>query len=108
MAFDIIKRILKKYYKENITLVVYHFGNKEAVRILGDWVLRERQLINTDLFDIESVKLVGDTIQFEIKDKVKTPPPPPPPNTTIPPEGPANDIDKKEDLNEDIPQRISL
>ena len=105
MALDILKKILNKFYRENPTKVVYHFGNKEVVRILGDWVLRERQVINSELFDVENVALVGATLEFEIRPKGNTPPPPPPPQDKIVPPAESSNTNNK---SHDTPQRSSL
>jgi len=108
MAFDILKRILKKFYKENETKVVYHFGDREVVRILGDWVLSQRRLINTDEFDVNSVSIVGNTLEFLIQPKEDTPPPPPPPHKDTPPGSDGVKDDIKDTKSDDAPQRSSL
>lgn len=97
MIFDKIKRLLKKFYEDNDTKLTYHLGEREAVRIIGDYVLRERKIINTDEFDIVNINLIGyDKLEITVSPKKKTTPPPP-----------KDPIVPKESEN-DVPMRASL
>jgi len=99
-----IQKILKKFYKEKVTTVVYEFKEDEISTILANYIINERKIINLDEFTIITFRnpkswdsTETKVLSMDIEISPKEPPiiPPPPPKSD-------NIVDEKTDF---IPQR---
>jgi hypothetical protein len=62
-----IKKLLYKQYKENNSIVEYIFQEKEMSRIIADYIIYERKIIDLNEFIIDSYELKLNPTVLKIK-----------------------------------------
>jgi hypothetical protein len=75
-----IRKLLNVFYKEKHTFIKYQFGDNEVQKILGEYVVYDRKIINLNEYKVLGIQYFSQAgyMEIEIAPKELTPPPPPP------------------------------
>jgi hypothetical protein len=93
-----LRKLLNKLYEEEETVIEYNFLKGEISKIVSDFVIYDRKIIDLEKFEIKGTKLMGNKLEIYIKPKkFNIPPPGPPEISTI-----------KEDIVDSEPKQSSL